>query len=169
MSRVVLVCTATAILLLALVPATSAARSCAPVVNPYPGTTYEGIDLSGIKAKGIGCKRARKVAKGAHRKGLALTPTPAGYLDYVWRGWEVFGNLRPASDTYTATRDGRRVSGASRKHPRKGARAAPAQRALTDDSSLCSTRPVKRGEPKKLKNGLVTFSYECADQPPAQG
>jgi hypothetical protein len=99
-----------AVLLIAFVPSTAAARSCAPVVNPYPGTMYDGINLTAIKAKRIGCKPARKVAKRAHRKGLAQAPSPAGYLDYVWRGWEVFGNLRPLSDAYTATRGDQKVS-----------------------------------------------------------
>jgi hypothetical protein len=82
----------------------SAAATCAPVVNPYPGTEYEGVDLSHIRAKRIPCPRARKIAKRAHYKALGLTPPPSGVRRFEWRGWRVVGDLRPASDKYTATR-----------------------------------------------------------------
>jgi hypothetical protein len=97
-------------LCVALVPGAGAsAASCAPVLDPYPGTRYEGVDLTKISAKGIACPRARKVAKGAHLKALGITPPPDGIRTFRWRGWRVVGNLRPASDKYTATRDGERV------------------------------------------------------------
>jgi hypothetical protein len=110
MLRVPLICLTAAALLIAALPAASSARSCAPVVNPYPGTEYEGVDLTAIKAKNVGCKRARKVAKGAHRKGLAQAPTPSGHLDFFWRGWDVSGNLRPLSDRYEAARGKKQVT-----------------------------------------------------------
>jgi len=94
---------------LAFAPAPATAKSCARVVNPYEGTQYEGVDLSHIEAKGVKCSKARRVAKRAHRKGLAMAPSPDGYLQYRSKGWDVSGNLRPASDRYVATKDGKRV------------------------------------------------------------
>jgi hypothetical protein len=100
---------AAALVVLAIIPATASARSCSPVINPYPGTRYEGVDHSKIQAKGIGCARARKVAKGAHQEALGITPPVSGIRRFEWRDWEVVGNLRPASDRYSATRKGQRV------------------------------------------------------------
>jgi hypothetical protein len=96
--------------LAAVAPKTASARACAPVVNPYPGTRYEGINLSKIRAAGLPCAKARKVAKGAHRKALGITPPPSGIRTFRWRGWTVTGNLRPTSDKYIATRGGDRVN-----------------------------------------------------------
>ena len=55
----------------------ASSRSCAPVVNPYAGTRYEGIDLRRIRSVGVSCGSARQVARDAHRKGLGLTPPRA--------------------------------------------------------------------------------------------
>ena len=42
--------------------------------------------------------------------------------------------------------------------------------AYVDQASSISMKViVKRGEPQKIKNVLVTFSYECSDQPPRTG
>jgi hypothetical protein len=84
-------------------------RSCAPVLNPYPGTRYEGEDLRRIRATGVPCRRARRVARGAHRKALGLTPPSSGVRRFRWRGWHVRGDLRGASDRYVARRGENRV------------------------------------------------------------
>jgi hypothetical protein len=94
----------------AVAPKAASARACAPVVNPYPGTRFEGVNLSKIRTTGLTCPKARKVAKGAHRKALGITPPPSGIRRFQWRGWSVIGNLRPASDKYTATRGDDRVA-----------------------------------------------------------
>jgi hypothetical protein len=94
----------------AAAPKTASARACAPVINPYPGTRFDGVNLSEIRAAGLSCAKARKVAKGAHRKALGITPPPSGIRRFEWRGWAVVGNLRPASDKYTATRRDDRVA-----------------------------------------------------------
>jgi hypothetical protein len=91
------------------VSSAAAAKSCSPVVNPYPGTRYEGVNLSHIRAVGIGCAKARKVAKGAHKKALGITPPPDGIRRYGWHRWAVTGNLLPASDKYQATRGSKLV------------------------------------------------------------
>jgi hypothetical protein len=93
--------------LVLLVPPSASARSCSSVVNPYPGTRYEGVDLSSIQAKGVACSVAQKVAKGAHRKALGLSPEAV--RRFQWKGWQVVGDLRPPSDKYVATRGGKQV------------------------------------------------------------
>jgi hypothetical protein len=99
-----------ALSLVAIAPATASTRSCSPVVNPYPGSRYEGINLSHIRATGVGCPAARKVARGAHRKALGITPPPDGIRRFQWNGWQVVGDLRPSSDKYFATLDDKQVS-----------------------------------------------------------
>jgi len=61
---------------LALCPAVAQGRSCEGVLNPYPGTRYQGIDLTHIRAKGVKCPKARRVAKRAHKMGLLLGVPP---------------------------------------------------------------------------------------------
>ena len=88
----------------------AAAKSCARVVNPYPGTRYDGVDLRQIRATGVTCHRARQVARGAHRKALGLTPPASGVRHFKWHGWNVTGDIRGATDGYVAKREGKRVS-----------------------------------------------------------
>jgi hypothetical protein len=109
--RVLAAAVLAALSVVAALPATSSAsvRSCSPVINPYPGTRYEGSNLSHIRAEGIGCPKARKVTKRAHRKALGITPPPDGIRRFQWHGWTVVGDLRPSSDKYEATRGGRQV------------------------------------------------------------
>jgi hypothetical protein len=91
-------------------PAAQAApRQCERIDNPYPGTRYEGVDIKRIRAVDVTCARARRVARGAHRKGLGLTPPPSGVRRYRWRGWKVTGDLRGDNDRYVARRGGKRV------------------------------------------------------------
>jgi len=82
--------------LAAAVPATQAAttRSCGSVKNPYPGTRYAGVPLSHITATGVSCTTAKRVAKGAHKKALGLTPSASGIRSFSWEGLE--GERRPA-------------------------------------------------------------------------
>jgi hypothetical protein len=89
--------------------ADAATRSCAPVVNPYAGTRYEGVDLRGIRATGVSCSTARRVARRAHYKALGLPLPPDGIRRLTWNGWRVTGDLRGSSDRYVATRGSRRV------------------------------------------------------------
>lgn len=90
-------------------PAVSVAESCAPVVNPYEGTRYEGVNLSHIRAEGVACPKARRVARRAHEKALGLAPSPDGSLRFGSNGWAVVGDLSPSSDRYVAKRNGKRV------------------------------------------------------------
>ena len=89
--------------------ASAFAKSCNPVVNPYKGSRYEGINLSSIHADGLPCDSARKVARRAHKKALKKVPDLDGTLDFHWRKWDVSGNLIPAHDRYVAKRGPDRV------------------------------------------------------------
>jgi len=106
---------AVASLLCALVAAAAPAAvaadygSCRPVLDPYAGTRYEGADLRGIRASNVSCVHARRVARGAHRKALGLTPPPSGVRRFSWRGWRVTGDLRGDRDRYAARRGDKRV------------------------------------------------------------
>ena len=85
-------------------------RYCDRIVNPYEGTRYEGEDLRRIRAFGVTCRRARRVARRAHREALGMTPPPSGVRHFSWNGWHVTGDLRGDTDRYEATRGrGRRV------------------------------------------------------------
>lgn len=106
----VLTCTTIAALAAPQAPAVAAGRACSPVVNPYPGSRYEGVDLSNIRATGVSCRTARSVAKGAHARALGLTPPESGIRRFTWNGWRVRGDLTGASDRYVATRGSRRVT-----------------------------------------------------------
>jgi hypothetical protein len=99
----------TALALLALAPSAAQAKACKPVKNPYPGTRYEGIDLSRIRAEGVGCATARRVARKAHAKALGLPLPPDGVRRFRWHGWRVRGDLRPEIDRYVARKGERRV------------------------------------------------------------
>jgi hypothetical protein len=100
----------TALLVIVAPSAAGAAyRSCEPVVNPYPNTRYDGVDLRAIRARGVRCATARRVARGAHRKALGLPVPPSGVRRFSWHGWRVTGDLRSARDRYLAVKGGARV------------------------------------------------------------
>jgi len=94
---------------LAAWPAAAQAKSCEPVRNPYPGTRYEGPDLSHIRALRTSCRTARRVARRAHYKALGLPLPVDGIHRFRWHGWRVRGDLRPDSDKYVARKGTRRV------------------------------------------------------------
>jgi hypothetical protein len=101
-----------ALVALAVLAAPAAAareRTCEPVRNPYPGTEYDGVDLTNIRTLKASCKTARRVARRAHREALAQTPPPDGIRRFTWKGWRVKGDLRPDSDKYVARKGTRRV------------------------------------------------------------
>jgi hypothetical protein len=100
-----------AVALLALMPTAAQAAACKPVKNPYPGTRYQGVDLTRIRGEGVRCSSARRVARGAHRKALAAFPDANGIVRVRWRGWRARGDLKPSSDRYVARKGERRVRG----------------------------------------------------------
>jgi hypothetical protein len=93
-----------------VVAAMARKKACGAVVNPYPGTRYEGVPLSGIESMGVSCSTARLIARRAHRKALGLPVPVSGVRHFDWHGWKVRGDLRPSSDVYAARRDGMLVS-----------------------------------------------------------
>ena len=99
----------TAAVLIALAPSAAQAKACQPVKNPYPGTEYDGVDLTRIRAEGVGCATARRVARKAHRKALSTTVPPDGIRRLRWHGWRVRGDVRPEIDRYVARKGERRV------------------------------------------------------------
>jgi hypothetical protein len=84
-------------------------RSCRPIVDPYPNTRFEGVDIRRIRATEVSCTTARRVARRAHRKALGLTPPPSGIRRFTWNGWQVVGDLRGPTDHYRAAHGERRV------------------------------------------------------------
>ncbi len=109
MRRVVLAFLAAATIGVAPLEASAQYKSCRPVVNPYPGTRYERVDLTRIRALGVTCSTARSVARGAHRKALRVPPSDSGVRRFRWKGWRVTGDLRGARDRYRARRGSDRV------------------------------------------------------------
>jgi hypothetical protein len=87
----------------------SSTRSCSPILNPSPGTRYAGEDRTRIRATGVSCATAHRVARGAHRKALGITPPLSGIRHLTWDDWRVTGDLRGAHDTYVAKRGDKRV------------------------------------------------------------
>ena len=112
-NRVVLLLVCLSAALAAAVPATQAAttRSCGSVKDPYPGTRYAGVDLSHVTAKGVSCTTARRVARGAHKKALGLTPPPSGLRTLTWDGWRVGGSSStPLAGPLSPARAARRAA-----------------------------------------------------------
>ena len=113
MQPIVRLTAALALAAVASVPVATASaapsRACDPIVNPYPDTRYEGVDLRRIRAVGVRCGTARSVVRGAHRKALGLTSPPSGVRHFTYRGWHVTGDIRGSTDRYVATRGGKRV------------------------------------------------------------
>ena len=97
----------------AVTPAASATapsyRHCEPVRNLYPDTRYDDVDLTRIRALETSCRVARRVARRAHYKALALAPPSRGVRRFGWRGWQVTGDLRGDHDRYVARKGERRV------------------------------------------------------------
>lgn len=109
MRRLAIALCATAALAPAAPAHAATSKACAPVVNPYPGTRYEGTDIRKIRAVGISCSKARSVAKGAHRKAIGLPVPPDGVRRFSWNGWRVTGDVRGEVDRYVAARGSARV------------------------------------------------------------
>jgi hypothetical protein len=84
-------------------------QRCKPIVNPYPNTRYAGSNLHHIRADGVPCRRARKVARRAHRKALRMALPDDGVREYDWRKWYVVGDIRGRTDHYRARRGEARV------------------------------------------------------------
>jgi hypothetical protein len=90
-------------------PATAAAKRCDPVKNPYPGTQYDGVDLTKIRTNKASCRTARRVARKAHYKAVWIGTSQGPIVRLTWHGWRVRGDLRPDHDPYIARKGTRWV------------------------------------------------------------
>jgi hypothetical protein len=83
--------------------------TCRPVQDlpELDGSRYEGTDIIRIRAVGVGCRRARRVA---HRTTVEGFPLGATVLSCRWRRWSVERDLRGDVDRYAATAGAAQVS-----------------------------------------------------------
>lgn len=88
--------------------ATFASSRCASVSHPYPNSRYSDVGLTRIRATGLSCQTARRVAKGAHAKALGLPGSAV--RRFSWNGWKITGYLSGATDRYVAARGSARVT-----------------------------------------------------------
>ena len=77
-------------------------KRCRPVINIFDGSRYEGSDLYRIRAQGVSCKTARRVANTGTYRSVAAVPGPNGRVVVSYRRWRVVGDLRGDSDHYQA-------------------------------------------------------------------
>jgi hypothetical protein len=99
---------AVALAIAAAAPAEAAFKPCRPVVNIFDGTRYAGSDLYRIRAQGVSCRTARRVAFRSTRRGVASVPDPDGRVRVIYRNWRVIGDLRGDEDRYRALAPGRK-------------------------------------------------------------
>jgi len=90
-------------------PAAAATKACKPVYNVFDGTRYEGSDLYRIRAKGVSCRSARKLAWKATHKAQSFTPIHP-ILHFRVGSWHVSDDLRRAVDRLFARAGARTVS-----------------------------------------------------------
>lgn len=101
-------CATLALALIAPATADAAVKRCRPVIDIFDGTRYAGSDLYRIRAQGVSCATARRVAlRGTHR-GVAGVPDPDGRVRVTYRRWTVVGDLRGDADHYRALAPGRK-------------------------------------------------------------
>jgi hypothetical protein len=109
-TRFVIVAALSAVLAAAAAaPAGASAASCRPVRDLFDGTRYEGSDLFRIRAQGVSCATARRVARAATYKAVGGPPGPTGFKRLRYRRWHLVDDLRGDTDRFSA-----RASGAKR-------------------------------------------------------
>jgi hypothetical protein len=108
-ARSPLVAAALGLALIAPAPADAALKRCPPVIDVFDGTRYAGSDLYRIRARGVSCRTARRVALRGTYRGVAAVPDPDGRVRVTYRKWTVIGDLRGDADRYRA-----RATGAKR-------------------------------------------------------
>jgi hypothetical protein len=94
----------------AAVPADAATRSCRPVRNVFDYSRYAGSDLFRIRAEGISCRRARRLAHRATFKALGIPAASGPILRFRVDGWRVTDDLRGDADRLGARSSGRLVT-----------------------------------------------------------
>jgi hypothetical protein len=99
---------AAALLAVAAAPADAAFKSCASIrnVSQLDGTRFAGADIFRIRAQGVSCATARRVARGATIRALGITPPLSGIKRFRYQSWSVSDDLRGNDDLYRATGSG---------------------------------------------------------------
>src|SRR4051812_6070264 len=97
-----------AVALLAIAAAPAGAASCASIrnVSQLSGTRFAGSDIFRIRARGVSCATARRVARGATLRALGITPPVSGVKRFRFQAWAISDDLRDSDDRYTATGSG---------------------------------------------------------------
>jgi len=92
----------------AAAPAKAAFKSCASIrdVAQLDGTRFAGSDIFRIRAQGVSCTTARRIARGATIRALAITPPLSGIKRFRYQSWSVSDDLRGNDDLYRATGSG---------------------------------------------------------------
>ena len=85
--------------------ADAAFKTCRPVVDIFEGTSDEG-DLYRIRAQGVSCRTARRVARRGTFKAVGMTPGPSGFKRFRYRRWRIVDDLRGDVDRYSARAGG---------------------------------------------------------------
>jgi hypothetical protein len=97
-----------ALLAIAAAPADAAFTSCASIrnVSQLNGTRFAGSDIFRIRAQGVSCTTARRIARGATLRALAITPPLSGIKRFRYQSYSVSDDLRGNDDRYSATGSG---------------------------------------------------------------
>lgn len=93
---------AAVLLAVAAAPAPAHAKSCRPVLNMFDGSRLEGSDSYRIRATGVSCSTARRVARQGTRRAVAATPNVDGFVRVRYRRWRVLDDLRGSTDRFRA-------------------------------------------------------------------
>lgn len=102
MRKLTSVALAAASLAVAAAPAPASAKSCRPVLDMFEGSRLEGSDAYRIRATGVSCGTARRVARQGTRRAVAATPNVNGFVRVRYRRWRVLDDLRGATDRFKA-------------------------------------------------------------------
>ncbi len=84
------------------VTADAAFKRCRPVLNVLEGTRFEGSDLYRIRAQGVTCGTARRVARRGTYKAVRATPDAGGIVRVRYRRWRIVDDLRGQVDSFRA-------------------------------------------------------------------
>jgi hypothetical protein len=77
-------------------------KPCAPVRDVFEGTRYEGSDLYRVRAQGVSCKTARRVARRGTYKAVAGVPDSTGHVRVTYRRWRIVDDLTRSVDRFVA-------------------------------------------------------------------
>jgi hypothetical protein len=99
---------AAALFAIAAAPADAAVKSCASIrnVSQLDGTRFAGSDIFRIRAQGVSCTTARRIARGATLRALGITPPLSGIKRFRYQSYSVSDDLRGNDDRYTARGSG---------------------------------------------------------------